>query len=912
MQGVILNVGSAQSLILGDDGTRYTFTPLGWQNQDTRPQVGMRVDFEVRGSHAVGVHPIPGAAPTPPVQPPAASPTPPTVLGGYPGQPTQPPSAYPTTAGALPAQPPPPSQPPPTKSGFGTKWWHWVLSGGTALVIVGVIGVFAMGIFPTDSEGEPGEVVQPPPHELTVTPGPQPTPDPQPTPGPSPTPGPLPTPTPIPFREMNFSGLVVTTNLPSQVQVVFSLRDQEGHAIVRPAEQVEQGTRVFEKGPGTNDSWEEIDYAETSFFVHTAENIDLEIVFILDFTNSMSQASLSDGRSGIEAMLQAFEASLAELASAHRVGVVEFHDRNARPRVLSHLTTDRQAVLGKVRDFQASGFDSGSSRVWDSVVIGSDLFSSSEQNPRVVRALVFLSDGRDTSSDNTREQARRYADGRDVQLYALGVGDVFQEEELRSMARLTDGAYYPARDLNLIQTQLQQLVNDLRGQYQLTYITLRRTGKYSLNIKANMEGVSGETLVGLFDVASFFGSDNQGAIEFDPPSLDLANRRATLFMRASHIPRNIDRIRFRAQTSKPLHVDLVPSEDGGLLEGWRLSGPGPGGWYEAVSDTPLEFGALGLLAKLTFSDLDENGLETFVEFDNSIYTGGKTLAESLFVRISDVVGPSAPAVLGRIALHSDRDGDFDIYVMNADGSDAIQLTRNSAGDFEPRWSPDGRRIAFSSDRDGDFDIYVMNTDGSSVVQLTDSPTKDTGPSWSPDGRRIIFSSELDEDWNEIYAMNADGSDVVRLTDNMGAYSTSPSWSPDGLLIAFQSDRDGDFDIYVMNADGSDVTQITDNSVGDFEPRWSPDGRHIAFSSGRDEYREIYVMTADGSDVTQLTSNLSRTTNPSWSSDGRRIAFSSGRDEYQEIYVVNADGSDVVPVTNNRAVDGSPVWSAASR
>ena len=76
--------------------------------------------------------------------------------------------------------------------------------------------------------------------------------------------------------------MVTTTNLPSQVQGVFSLRDQNGHAIVRPAEEVQQATRIFETGPGT-DGYEEIDYLESSFFVHTAENFDLELVFVLDF-----------------------------------------------------------------------------------------------------------------------------------------------------------------------------------------------------------------------------------------------------------------------------------------------------------------------------------------------------------------------------------------------------------------------------------------------------------------------------------------------------------------------------------------------------------------------------------------------------------------------------------------------------
>src|SRR5215213_6266702 len=140
-----------------------------------------------------------------------------------------------------------------------------------------------------------------------------------------------------------------------------------------------------------------------------------------------------------------------------------------------------------------------------------------------------------------------------------------------------------------------------------------------------------------------------------------------------------------------------------------------------------------------------------------------------------------PGTNGKIAFLSYRDGNGEIYAMNADGTGQTNISNNTASDTDPDWSPDGTKLIFSSDRDGRIQIYIMNADGSGQMNLSNSPYNDGGsPSWSPDGTKIAFSSDRDGN-QEIYVMNADGTNQTRLTNNP-AYEIVPAWSPDGSKI----------------------------------------------------------------------------------------------------------------------------------
>lgn len=163
------------------------------------------------------------------------------------------------------------------------------------------------------------------------------------------------------------------------------------------------------------------------------------------------------------------------------------------------------------------------------------------------------------------------------------------------------------------------------------------------------------------------------------------------------------------------------------------------------------------------------------------------------------------------------------------------ITNPLQGSHCPCYSPEGKEIVFVyCDKNGDRNIWMMSADGTNRKILTNNPAMKDSPRWSPDGQKILFM----QDW-DIWVMNVDGSNLIQLTAD-SRFNEHPAWSPNGKIIAYSSCAGGNADIWVMDADGKNKKQLTLVEEMDDYPTWSPDGRKIAFQTGYINGR-IWVM-----------------------------------------------------------------------
>jgi TolB protein len=273
-------------------------------------------------------------------------------------------------------------------------------------------------------------------------------------------------------------------------------------------------------------------------------------------------------------------------------------------------------------------------------------------------------------------------------------------------------------------------------------------------------------------------------------------------------------------------------------------------------------------------------------------------------------GPSLAPVPGQprlvFAQPDINHRELNIWSADAEGGDRRQLTTAPGDEHSPAWSPDGRQIAYRVETPSSPpDIWVMNADGSGARNLTSSPRFiELGPSWSVDGRRILYSFEDDDDslvggvGADIWIMDADGSPKEPFHADPATLDEYAEFSPDGSQVALMANNgfppSGTW-LMDANGEGKRLLGPTDSAF----PRWSPDGTQIIFHSGSGENHDVYVMNADGSGVTNLTDTPCDEYFPDWLPDGR-ISFQRhpAEGEPVDLWVADPDGSNARLIIRN--------------
>ena len=259
----------------------------------------------------------------------------------------------------------------------------------------------------------------------------------------------------------------------------------------------------------------------------------------------------------------------------------------------------------------------------------------------------------------------------------------------------------------------------------------------------------------------------------------------------------------------------------------------------------------------------------------------------------------------RICFLSDRGpGVREVMVMDPDGQNVRQLTRENSIVATPCWGMNAAEVIYTTYRDNNPDLAGMTLAGRRF-DISRRPGLNTAPSWCPATERLAVS--LSKDGNpEIYTMSREGRSLARLT-NSPAADTAPEWSPDGSMLAFTSNRGGSPQVYIMNSSGGGVRRISTGSYCD-SPSWSPDGTKIAYVAREGGEFNIYVVdVVAGGPPVRLTQGQRDNTDPSWAPDSRHLVFSSNRSGSRELYMISLDTKVAKPLTRGARAT-APAWS----
>ena len=426
---------------------------------------------------------------------------------------------------------------------------------------------------------------------------------------------------------LGFEGAQNRSRPPFIMRFVFLMRDALGNAIdtTDPDIFAALQTAFTVQEDGVN-----LDTDETSLFVTPADNLRYNVALMLDYTGSMYNAGPGNGAI-ISQMVTASLDFIDDLPDSWRLALMEYHDRQQTNRLIHNFSTSKDSLKSALQAFQVPIGENGASEVYDAVIDGcirlenEDLGTLSFDDADV-RALIFVSDGRDTSSINTLEDCIRDASDRRVRLYPIGFGQNVNAAPLIRMATETGGHYYAASNapalVNLLQSEAGQpgnppglIITELERQIVLTYISLFQEGQHNYLISATYDGITGS-----FERDAVFavgGDVRAGQLTLRTAGIQ-PDGTADVYVRAEYVPRNVSQLKIRVISGTSNTVTIVPD---GLLAGWFLVDDGGGVFTALTSETtPLKYGCFGNMFKIHFSGLAQNDVIPLgFRVDNQVY-----------------------------------------------------------------------------------------------------------------------------------------------------------------------------------------------------------------------------------------------------------------------------------------------------
>ncbi|MBN2308222.1 MAG: VWA domain-containing protein [Candidatus Hydrogenedentes bacterium] len=499
---------------------------------------------------------------------------------------------------------------------------------------------------------------------------------------------------------LTFEGAQNRTRPPFIMRFVFLLRDALGEAIdtTDPTILAELQTAFTVEEDG-----EILDPDETNVFVASADNLRYNIVLLLDFTNSMYNAGAGSGTvidqmvsSSIDFVDDLFTDDPGDPPRSYRLAIMEYHERQQTNRVIHGFSTDPASLTAALAAFSLPAGENGASEVRDALIDACDRLAAEDLgvlsfDDADVRAVVFVTDGRDTSSIASLTEVINTASEERVRLYPIGFGDDVNTPDLVQMATDTGGHYYPAPDVDELIHLLENesgappnsdglIVTELTRQIVLSYISLFQEGSHTYLVTANYDDLEGSfQRDGVFAIG---GDIRAGQIGLRTAGIDTLGT-AQVFIRTEYMPRNISQLRIRVISPEPYTIQLDPN---GLLADWVLVPEAPDGHtgdvYTALTteDNYLQYGAFGNLFRIDYVGLlTTDVFELGFRVDNRIHVNPPLTKFFQYPDSIVISNESSQANVVPILL----DDGFD-----PDDPDAFDRDEDSVADFDDLYPDD--------------------------------------------------------------------------------------------------------------------------------------------------------------------------------------------------------------------------------